>query len=92
MNIQQLIDSRQSLNELQFQSLLGIICYRQRRDTKAKVKAALRAKFYTIFDKNPFSKKFIVHNEFIEYKTSSFEVGVKEVKALREYILAVGEQ
>ena len=85
MNLQQLIDSRQSLTDLQYQDLVEILTYRQHRDTRETIKGALRSKFYTIFDDLPLSKKLILHSDGIEFKGSS-----NELKLLRELVIATG--
>lgn len=85
MNLQQLIDNRQSLNDLQYQTLLDLLSYRQHRETKEAIKASLRCKFYTIFDDLPLSKKIILTKDSIEFKGKP-----EEIKLLRELIIATG--
>lgn len=88
MNLQQLIDARQSLNDLQYQSLLDMLSYRQRNDVREAIKGALTCKFYTIFDQLPLSKKIIVRDDHIEITTRNAK---QEVKLLRELVIATGE-
>lgn len=87
MNLQQLIDSRQSLNDLQYQSLLDMLAYRQGNTTREAIKASLRCKFYTIFDQLPLSKKITVRDDHIELTTRNAK---QEVKLLRELVIATG--
>ncbi len=88
MNLQQLIDSRQSLNDLQYQSLLDMLAYRQGNAVREAIKASLRCKFYTIFDQLPLSKKIIVRDDHLELTTRNAK---QEVKLLRELVIATGE-
>jgi hypothetical protein len=88
MNLQQLIDSRQSLNDLQYQSLLDMLAYRQGNTTREAIKASLRCKFYTIFDQLPLSKKITVRDDHIEFTAKNAK---QEVKLLRELVIATGE-
>ena len=85
MNLQQLIDNRQSLNDLQYQALVDMLAYRQHKATRETIKAALRCKFYTIFDSLPLSKKLILQSDSIEFKGSN-----NELKLLRELVIATG--
>jgi hypothetical protein len=87
MNLQQLIDSRQSLNDLQYQSLLDMLAYRQGNAVREAIKASLRCKFYTIFDQLPLSKKIIVRDDHLELTTRNAK---QEVKLLRELVIATG--
>jgi hypothetical protein len=91
MNLQQLIDSRQSLNDLQYQSLLDMLSYRQRNDVREAIKASLRCKFYTIFDQLPLSKKIIVRDDYLELTTKNIVQVRHEVRLLRELVIATGE-
>lgn len=91
MNLQQLIDSRQSLNDLQYQSLLDMLSYRQRNDTREAIKGALTCKFYTIFDQLPLSKKITVRDDHLELSTRNIVQAKQEVKILRELVIATGE-
>jgi hypothetical protein len=91
MNLQQLIDSRQSLNDLQYQSLLDMLSYRQSNTTREAIKASLRCKFYTIFDQLPLSKKIIVRDDHLELSTRNLVQAKQEVKLLRELVIATGE-
>ena len=84
MNIQQLVDTRGSLNQLQFTSLVDMLIYKQRKKSKQAIREVLKNNFYTIFDENPFSKKFELHNEFVEFKGND-----AELKAIRIFILAI---
>jgi hypothetical protein len=87
MNLQQLIDSRQSLTDLQYQSLLDMLAYRQGNAVREAIKASLRCKFYTIFDQLPLSKKIIVRDDHLELTTRNAK---QEVKLLRELVIATG--
>ena len=88
MNLQQLIDSRQSLNDLQYQSLLDMLAYRQGNAVREAIKASLRCKFYTIFDQLPLGKKITVRDDHLELTTKNAK---QEVKLLRELVIATGE-
>ena len=85
MNLQQVIDARQSLTDLQYQDLVEMLTYRQHRDTRETIKGALRSKFYTIFDTLPLSKKIILLNAGVEFKGNT-----TELKLLRELVIATG--
>ena len=85
MNLQQLIDSRQSLTDLQYQALSDMLTYRQHREVRETIKGALRSKFYTIFDELPLSKKLSIHNDGVEFKGNA-----TELKLLRELVIATG--
>jgi hypothetical protein len=91
MNLQQLIDSRQSLNDLQYQSLLDMLAYRQGNAVREAIKASLRCKFYTIFDQLPLSKKITVRDDHLELSTRNLIQAKQEVKLLRELVIATGE-
>jgi len=90
MNLQQLIDSRQSLTDLQHQSLVDMLSYRQRKEVREAIKGSLRCKFYTIFDELPLSKKITVLNEGVALVTRNLEQSKQEVKLLRELVIAIG--
>lgn len=86
MNLQQLIDNRDSLNQLQLTALTDMLGYKQSKQSKVALKAAIKNRFYSIFDGNSFAKKFELHNEFVEFTGSD-----AELKAIRMYILSVGD-
>lgn len=91
MNLQQLIDSRRYLNDLQYQSLLDMLSYRQCNSTREAIKASLRCKFYTIFDQLPISKKITVKDDHLELDTRNTVQAKLEIKMLRELVIATGE-
>jgi len=84
MNIQELIDKRQFLNNLQLLSLQKLLGYRQKQQVKQKVNDITTNKFYTLFDGNDFSKKFQVKDNEIEYVSKN---RLTELNAIRLLIL-----
>lgn len=91
MNLQQFINARQMTNNLQLASLIDMLGFRQSKDTKRAIERILKNKFYTVFDEKAFSKQFIVHDTFIEFRPIRPTENLKELKAIRDYILLTGE-
>lgn len=91
MNLQQFINSRQMTNNLQLASLIDMLGFRQGKETKRAIERILKNKFYTVFDEKAFSKQFIVHDTFIEFRPIRPTDNLKELKAIRDYILLTGE-
>lgn len=92
MNIQQFINARQMTNNLQLASLIDMLGFRQGKQVKRAIERILKNKFYTVFDEKAFSKQFIVHDTFIEFRPIRPTDNLKELKAIRDYILLVGEE
>jgi len=86
MNIQDLIDKRNSLNNLQLLSLQKLLGYRQKQHVKQKVNEITTNKFYTLFDGNEFSKKFVVRDSEIDYVSKNRNI---ELNAIRLLILVM---
>lgn len=91
MNLEQFINSRKLTNNLQLASLIDMLGFNQSRKTKIAIEKLLKNKFYTCFDEKAFSRQFIVHDTFIEFKPIRPKDNLKELKAIRDYILLVGE-
>lgn len=91
MNLQQFINARQMTNNLQLASLIDMLGFRQSKDTKRAIERILKNKFYTVFDEKAFSKQFIVHDTYIEFRPIRPTDNLKELKAIRDYILLTGE-
>ena len=91
MNLQQFINARQMTNNLQLASLIDMLGFRQSKETKRAIERILKNKFYTVFDEKAFSKQFIVHDTFIEFRPIRPTDNLKELKAIRDYILLTGE-
>ena len=92
MNLEQFINSRKLTNNLQLASLIDLLGYNQSRSTKVSIESLLKNKFYTIFDGKAFSRQFIVHDTFVEFKPIRPQDNLKELKAIRDYILLIGEE
>ena len=92
MNLQQFINARQMTNNLQLASLIDMLGFRQSKETKRGIERILKNKFYTVFDEKAFSKQFIVHDTFIEFRPIRPTDNLKELKAIRDYILLTGEE
>lgn len=91
MNLQQFINARQMTNNLQLASLIDMLGFRQSKETKRAIERILKNKFYTVFDEKAFSKQFIVHDTYIEFRPIRPTDNLKELKAIRDYILLTGE-
>jgi hypothetical protein len=92
MNLEQFINARKFTNNLQLASLIDLLGYNQSRSTKIAIERLLKNKFYTIFDDKAFSRQFIVHDTFVEFKPIRPQDNLKELKAIRDYILLTGEE
>lgn len=92
MNIQQFINARNMTNNLQLASLIDMLGFRQGKQVKRAIERILKNKFYTVFDEKAFSKQFIVHDTFIEFRPIRPTDNLKELKAIRDYILLTGEE
>jgi hypothetical protein len=92
MNLEQFINSRKLTNNLQLASLIDLLGYNQSRSTKISIERLLKNKFYTIFTGKAFSRQFIVHDTFVEFKPIRPKANLKELKAIRDYILLTGEE
>jgi hypothetical protein len=92
MNLQQFINARQMTNNLQLASLIDMLGFRQGKQVKRAIERILKNKFYTVFDEKAFSKQFIVHDTFIEFRPIRPTDNLKELKAIRDYILLTGEE
>ena len=91
MNLQQFINARQMTNNLQLASLIDMLGFRQGKQVKRAIERILKNKFYTVFDEKAFSKQFIVHDTYIEFRPIRPTDNLKELKAIRDYILLTGE-
>lgn len=92
MNLQQFINARNMTNNLQLASLIDMLGFRQGKQVKRAIERILKNKFYTVFDEKAFSKQFIVHDTFIEFRPIRPTDNLKELKAIRDYILLTGEE
>jgi hypothetical protein len=92
MNLQQFINARQMTNNLQLASLIDMLGFRQGKQVKRAIERILKNKFYTVFDEKAFSKQFIVHDTYIEFRPIRPTDNLKELKAIRDYILLTGEE
>lgn len=92
MNLQQFINARQMTNNLQLASLIDMLGFRQGKEAKRAIERILKNKFYTVFDEKAFSKQFIVHDTYIEFRPIRPTDNLKELKAIRDYILLTGEE
>jgi hypothetical protein len=90
MNLQQFINARNMTNNLQLASLIDMLGFRQGKDTKRAIERILKNKFYTVFDEKAFSRQFEVHDTFIEFRPIRPQDNLKELKAIRDYILLTG--
>lgn len=91
MNLQQFINARQMTNNLQLASLIDMLGFRQGKQVKRAIERILKNKFYTVFDEKAFSKQFIVHDTYVEFRPIRPTDNLKELKAIRDYILLTGE-
>lgn len=92
MNLQQFINARQMTNNLQLASLIDMLGFRQGKQVKRAIERILKNKFYTVFDEKAFSKQFIVHDTYVEFRPIRATDNLKELKAIRDYILLTGEE
>ena len=92
MNLEQLINSRRTLNNLQSSSLIDLLGYKCGRETKLTIKSLILNKFFTCFDGKAFSRQFEVHDTFVEFRPIRPVDAKKELKAVRDYLLLVGEE
>ena len=88
--IYQLIAERKMLNKEQQLGLLHCLTFRQRFEVKEAIRNLLNNKFYTIFDGMEFGKQFRLLENGLEFKPLRPENELKELKAIRDYILLVG--
>lgn len=67
MNIQEFINTKRFLTELQELSLYTLLSYKCTQGIKREIKNLLRYQFYSKFDGRWFGKHFIVKDDYIEY-------------------------
>lgn len=86
MTLQDLINKRESLDNVQLTSLVDLIGFRQRKEVKRKIKEVLNNKFYTLFDETIFANKFEIKQTEVIYTSKD---RAKELNALRVLIMTM---
>ena len=86
MNLQQLIDNRLFLNNLQRESLIEILSHKQSRFVKEAIREGVNNRFYSLFDEYFLSKNIEVKETYLEFKKNTDN---RDIKKCREMIVSI---